>query len=95
MKTVFDKYKGTLITHTKYIGIVCGYSETHFLLAVETTDESNFFRALKKENIFILEEYKDEKYRYIFEDENVIEKQISQQQWLKDQKKRERDSKKP
>jgi hypothetical protein len=54
--------------------VVCGYTNNHFILAVETKDDKNFFRKL--ENPFILDEYKDSKYRYIFENESEIEKQI-------------------
>jgi len=75
METLFNLYKGVLIVHPNYQGIVCGYNETHFILAVETKDINNFFRALKKD-FFIDEEYKDAKYRYIFEDESTIIKQM-------------------
>lgn len=74
MEIPFNKFKGTVITHPKYTGVVCGYTNNHFILAVETKDDKNFFRKL--ENPFILEEYKDSKYRYIFENESEIEKQI-------------------
>jgi len=75
MEKLFELFKGTLITHLNYKGEVCGYNETHFILAVETKDENNFFRRLKKD-FFIAEEYKDQKYRYIFENESTIEKQM-------------------
>jgi hypothetical protein len=54
--------------------VVCGYNDSHFILAVETKDDKNFFRKL--ENPFILDEYKDSKYRYIFENESEIVKQM-------------------
>lgn len=78
METLFQKYKGSLIVHDKYKGEVCGFNETHFILAVETKDESNFFRRLKKD-FFIEEEYRELKYRYIFEDESTIIKQTKWQ----------------
>jgi len=81
MEKIFELFKGTLITHPTYQGVVCGFNETHFILAVETKDQVKFFRALKKD-FFIAEEYKDLKYRYIFEDESTI---IKQKQW-QDQK---------
>ena len=74
MEILFKKFKGTIITHPRYTGVVCGYTNNHFILAVETKDDKNFFRKL--ENPFILDEYKDSKYRYIFENESEIEKQI-------------------
>lgn len=74
MEILFKKFKGTIITHSRYTGVVCGYNDSHFILAVETKDDKNFFRKL--ENPFILDEYKDSKYRYIFENESEIEKQI-------------------
>jgi len=77
MEILFDLFKGVVIKHDSYEGIVCGYNETHFILAVETKDQLKFFRALKKD-FFIAEEYKDAKYRYIFEDESTI---IKQKRW--------------
>jgi hypothetical protein len=74
MEILFKKFKGTIITHPRYTGVVCGYNDSHFILAVETKDDKNFFRKL--ENPFILDEYKDSKYRYIFENESEIEKQM-------------------
>ena len=67
MERLFEQFKHMLVVYPKYQGYVCGYNDAHFILAVETKDDKNFFR--KMENPFILEEYKDTKYRYIFEDE--------------------------
>jgi hypothetical protein len=74
MHKLFELFKNKLIVHSKYQGYVCGYNDAHFILAVETTNK-DFFRVLKKE-FFILDEYKDTKYRYVYEDENAILKQI-------------------
>lgn len=80
MEEIYELLKGTLIVHDNYQGVVCGYNDTHFILAIETKDASKFFRVLKKD--FMVEEpYKDLKYRYIFEDERIIEKQIKLRQW--------------
>jgi hypothetical protein len=73
METIFNKYKNMLVVHKKYQGHVCGYTDAHIVLAVETKDDKNFFR--KMENPYIMEEYKDIKYRYIFEDERELVKQ--------------------
>jgi hypothetical protein len=62
-----------LVVYPKYQGYVCGYNEAHFIVAVETNDVKNFFRKL--ENPYIMEEYKDTKYRYSFEDERELIKQ--------------------
>jgi len=78
MEKLFQTFKDTLIVHESYQGVVCGYCETHFILAVETTDTFKFFRALKADH-FIEDEYKTLKYRYIFEDEKTIEKQMKWQ----------------
>ena len=75
MEKLFNQFKHMLIVHSKYQGHVCGYNDAHFILAVETTNK-DFFRVLKKE-FFILDEYKDAKYRYVYEDENAILKQIN------------------
>ena len=56
METVFNKYKNKLVVHPKYQGYVCGYTDAHIILAVETKSD-NFFRKLQ--NPIIMEEYKD------------------------------------
>jgi hypothetical protein len=73
METVFNKYKNMLVVHPKYQGYVCGYTDAHIILAVETDDTKNFWRKLQ--NPIIMEEYKDAKYRYVFEDERELLKQ--------------------
>jgi hypothetical protein len=72
METVFNKYKNKLVVHPKYQGYVCGYTDAHIILAVETTNK-DFFRKLENPNI--LEEYKDVKYRYVLEDKRELIKQ--------------------
>jgi hypothetical protein len=74
MKQIFEKYKNMQVVHDKYKGVVCGYNDSHIILAVETKDDKNFWRKL--ENPWIMEEYKDVKYRYIFEDERELIKQF-------------------
>ena len=78
MRKLFDEYKNTLIVHSNYSGVVCGYDDSRFILAVETqNDKGIFFRRLRKDdNAFILDQYKDAKYRYVYEDEREIMKQI-------------------
>ena len=72
MEKIFNQYKNMLIVHAKYQGHVCGYNDSHVILAIET-DSKDFFRKLQ--NPFIMEEYKDTKYRYSFEDERELIKQ--------------------
>lgn len=69
MKQVFEKFKNMLVTHVNYKGYVCGYNDSHIILAIETTNK-DFFR--KMDNPYIMEEYKDIKYRYAFEDEKEL-----------------------
>lgn len=73
MEKVFNKYKNMLVVHKNYQGHVCGYTEDHIILAVETDDNKNFWRKLQ--NPYIMDEYKDSKYRYVFEDERELIKQ--------------------
>jgi hypothetical protein len=75
MKQVFEKYKKMPIVHSNYKGYVCGYNDSHIILAVETKND-NFFRKLQ--NPYIMEEYKDVKYRYVFEDERELIKQLKE-----------------
>ena len=72
MEKIFNQYKNMLIVHSRYQGRVCGYNDSHVILAIET-DSKDFFRKLQ--NPFIMEEYKDTKYRYSFEDERELIKQ--------------------
>jgi len=72
MKQVFEKFKKTLVVHPKYKGYVCGYNDSHIIIAIESTSK-DFFR--KMDNPYILDEYKDSKYRYAFEDERELIKQ--------------------
>ena len=72
MEKVFNQYKNMLVVHKGYQGRVCGYNDAHIILAVET-DSKDFFRKLQSP--YIMEEYKDVKYRYVFEDERELIKQ--------------------
>jgi hypothetical protein len=78
MRRLFDQYKNTVVTHPNYSGVVCGYDDSRLILAVETNnDKGIFFRRLTKyDNAFILDEYKDAKYRYVYEDEGTILRKI-------------------
>jgi hypothetical protein len=78
MEELFLLYKGVLIIHQHYKGRVCGYSDSHFILAVITKDTDKFFRTVRKKEFYIDNYYKHSKYRYIYEDESVIEKQFNQ-----------------
>lgn len=73
MEKLFQQFKNMLVVYPKYKGYVCGYNDAHFIVAVETRDDKNFFR--KVENPVIMDEYKDTKYRYIFADESQLLKQ--------------------
>jgi hypothetical protein len=74
MEKLFQQFKNMLVVYPNYQGYVCGYNDAHFIIAVETKDDKNFFR--KIESPYIMEEYKDTKYRYVFADESDILKQI-------------------
>jgi hypothetical protein len=74
MEKLFEQFKNMLVVYPKYQGHVCGYNDNHFIVAVETRDDKNFFR--KIESPYIMDEYKDTKYRYVFADESDILKQI-------------------
>ena len=83
MEELFNQFKNMLVVHPKYQGYVCGYNEAHFILAVETKDDKNFFRKLQ--NPFIMEEYKDTKYRYVYEDERELITQFNDNLYKKTQ----------
>ncbi len=66
MESLFQAFRGFLVEQEGYKGKVCGYNETHFILAVETTDTFKFFRTLKG--------------KFFVEDERTIEKQMKKWQ---------------
>jgi hypothetical protein len=72
MEKIFNQYKNMLVVHPTYQGVVCGYNDTHIILAVESSSK-DFSRKLQ--NPYIMEQYKDTKYRYVFEDERELIKQ--------------------
>ncbi len=88
MERIYNEFKGTPVVYPKYTGIVCGFTDSHLILAVETKETSGFFRVLKKD-FFVEEPFKEAKFRYVFEDERVVEKQF--EQWQQNQKKKSKD----
>ena len=74
MEKVFNQFKEIEIVHPNYKGILCGYNEAHFILAVKATSSAFAFRKLPKES-FVLEEYTSNKYKYVYENETEIIKQ--------------------
>jgi hypothetical protein len=74
MEKLFNQFKGLKIVHNNYTGVICGYNAANFILAIESKDDK-FFRKLPKDT-FILEEYKDVKFRYYLEDERACIKQL-------------------
>lgn len=74
MEKLFQQFKDMLVVYSNYQGHVCGYNDAHFIVAVETNDVKNFFRKL--ENPYIMDKYKDTKYRYVFADESQLLKQL-------------------
>jgi len=73
MKELYEQFKNVLIKHPHYEGVVCGYNEEHFLLAVET-GSCDFFYLIPSDT-FVSPEYTHNKYRYVYEDESEILKQ--------------------
>ena len=80
MEKVFNQFKNMLVVHDKYQGHVCGYNDSHIILAIESNSK-DFFR--KMQNPIIMEEYKDAKYRYAFEDERELIKQYNDASYKK------------
>jgi len=73
MEKAYQKYKGVKVVHKDYEGIVAGYTDDHLILACETSNRCSFRRLMK--DTFIQEEFKDVKYRYIYENESTVIKQ--------------------
>jgi hypothetical protein len=78
MERVYNQFKGMEIVHKNYKGILCGYNDEHFILAVTGSSDLSF-RKLPKTSVISMEEYKDVKYRYIYENESELIKQFNEQ----------------
>ena len=74
MEKIFDCFKGMLIKHDNYEGVLCGYNDEHFIIAVEKHPDISF-RKLPKSSVLI-KEYTSTKYRYIYENECELIKQF-------------------
>ena len=46
MEKIFKKFQEIEIVHLNYKGILCGYDESRFILAVETKDDKNFWKKM-------------------------------------------------
>jgi hypothetical protein len=77
MEELFNKFKELLIIYNNYSGIVCGYNNEHFILAIKSSNLSYGFGKLPKESI-ILEKYISSKYKYVYEDEWKLNKQLNE-----------------
>ena len=78
MEKIFNQFKGLEIVHPGYSGIVCGYNDEHFILAVKASSHAYGFRKLPKESV-IVDDYISNKYKYVYEDESVLIKQANAQ----------------
>lgn len=74
MERIFNQYKGLEITHSDYKGILCGYNDEHFILAIKASSSAYGFRKLPKESV-IIDDYISSKYKYVYENESEIIKQ--------------------
>jgi hypothetical protein len=77
MERVFNQYKELEIIHADYKGILCGYNEEHFILAIKASSPAFGFRKLPKESI-IIDEYISNKYKYVYENESELIKQSNE-----------------
>lgn len=74
MEKVFNQFRGMEIIHPNYSGILCGYNDEHFILAVKASSSTYSFRKLPKESV-IMEDYISNKYKYVYENEAELIKQ--------------------
>lgn len=74
MEKVFNQFKEMEIIHPNYSGILCGYNDEHFILAVKASSSAFAFRKLPKESV-ILEDYISNKYKYVYENESELIRQ--------------------
>ena len=74
MEKVFNQFKGMEIVHDDYRGILCGYNDEHFILAIKASSHAYSFRKLPKESV-IMDEYISSKYKHVYENETELIKQ--------------------
>ena len=77
MERVFNQFKGLEIVHIGYTGVLCGYNDEHFILAIKASSSSYGFRKLPKESI-IIDDYISNKYKYVYENESELIKQANE-----------------
>ena len=72
MEKLFNEYKGKTfkLSPEGLRFVCCGYREDAFIMAIETTNK-NYFRRTDKDT-FILEFYKDPRFRYRLADESEL-----------------------
>jgi hypothetical protein len=76
MEIVYKRYKNKVITHNNYTATCCGYTDSNLILA--TTDRPNCcFRKVDK-SMYIQDDFRDVKFKYVFEDEQEFLKQHSE-----------------
>jgi len=80
MERVFNQFKGLEIEHDTYTGILCGYNDEHFILAIKASSSAFGFRKLPKESI-IIDEYISNKYKYVYENESELIKQANEKKF--------------
>ena len=78
MEKFYNTHKNVKINRGDYTGIVCGYKPNMVILAVEDYGaiKDRTWRRLDKDT-YIDSQYKDAKYRYIYEDADYILKQLN------------------
>lgn len=75
MLRIYKKVKGKLIKYDNCEGVICGYTDNRLLIAVEDKPECSFRQREAKQEMFVEEEFKDEKYRYVYCDEMIVYRQ--------------------
>ena len=78
MEQFYNKHKNVKVDRGTYSGVVCGYKSNMVILAVEDYSKVKdwTWRRLDKDT-YIDPQYKDTKFRYIYEDADYILKQLN------------------
>ena len=71
MERIFKEHSGKTYKLDGLRFVCCGYRENAFIMAIESTSKK-FFRKTDKDT-FILEHYKDPRFRYRLADESELE----------------------
>lgn len=75
MQRIFEIYKNKEVFQDNLVGVVCGYTDSHLLLAIVDKTTSSFRKAPKR-GMYVLPEFDNGHFRYTYVLESTVIKQL-------------------